>query len=286
MARSHGEPVVGPRLGAHAPADAGGAGPPGPRGVAAAVADAGGAGRRARGRGRPGLGPARLPAPGPAPARGSDRDRRAARRRGAVVVRRPAGAARGRRLHRSGRRHVRVRAAARRARHQRAAGAGPGAGGRGAAGTVGHPRRARPGRRGAARGRGHGCDVVDRADGARRAGVHGAVAEVWRVPGLGPVRVARRRLPGVRRPGARRTQAWAGTDRQCRGRLLAVLRDDDGPGAPLRSRPRSGPTTPSANAAWTGSSGTAWSSRWDRRPTRSPDPDRPRRRDPHLRAGP
>ncbi len=24
-------------------------------------------------------------------------------------------------------------------------------------------------------------------------------------------------------------QSWAGTDRQCRGRLLAVLRDDDGP---------------------------------------------------------
>lgn len=28
---------------------------------------------------------------------------------------------------------------------------------------------------------------------------------------------------------ARRVQAWAGTDRQCRGRLLAVLRDHDGP---------------------------------------------------------
>jgi len=27
----------------------------------------------------------------------------------------------------------------------------------------------------------------------------------------------------------RRTQKWAGTDRQCRGALLAVLRDDDGP---------------------------------------------------------
>ena len=27
----------------------------------------------------------------------------------------------------------------------------------------------------------------------------------------------------------RRGQAWAGTDRQCRGRLLAVVRDDDGP---------------------------------------------------------
>ena len=28
---------------------------------------------------------------------------------------------------------------------------------------------------------------------------------------------------------ARRTQAWAGTDRQCRGRLLAVVRDSEGP---------------------------------------------------------
>jgi A/G-specific adenine glycosylase len=28
---------------------------------------------------------------------------------------------------------------------------------------------------------------------------------------------------------ARKTQAWAGTDRQCRGRLLAVVRDSDGP---------------------------------------------------------
>ena len=28
---------------------------------------------------------------------------------------------------------------------------------------------------------------------------------------------------------ARRTQTWDGTDRQCRGRLLAVLRDSDGP---------------------------------------------------------
>ena len=27
----------------------------------------------------------------------------------------------------------------------------------------------------------------------------------------------------------RKVQAWAGTDRQCRGRLLAVLRDDEGP---------------------------------------------------------
>ena len=50
----------------------------------------GGAGRRAERRGGAGLGTARLPAPGAAPARGRHRDRRAARRRGAGVVRRPA----------------------------------------------------------------------------------------------------------------------------------------------------------------------------------------------------
>jgi A/G-specific adenine glycosylase len=33
---------------------------------------------------------------------------------------------------------------------------------------------------------------------------------------------------------ARRTQAWAGTDRQCRGRLLGLVRESDGPVA--RSR--------------------------------------------------
>jgi A/G-specific adenine glycosylase len=32
----------------------------------------------------------------------------------------------------------------------------------------------------------------------------------------------------------RRGQAWAGTDRQCRGRLMAVLRDTDGPVDPSR----------------------------------------------------
>jgi len=35
--------------------------------------------------------------------------------------------------------------------------------------------------------------------------------------------------PGPREPATARTQAYAGTDRQCRGRLLAVLRETDGP---------------------------------------------------------
>jgi A/G-specific adenine glycosylase len=38
---------------------------------------------------------------------------------------------------------------------------------------------------------------------------------------------------------ARRAQSWAGTDRQCRGRLLAVLRNCDGPVA-----------RPALEAAW------------------------------------
>jgi A/G-specific adenine glycosylase len=35
--------------------------------------------------------------------------------------------------------------------------------------------------------------------------------------------------PATTRASTRRTQAWAGTDRQCRGRLMAVLREADGP---------------------------------------------------------
>ena len=49
-----------------------------------------------------------------------------------------------------------------------------------------------------------------------------------RLPDRRAVRVAGRRAAGVRRAAAQ-GQAWAGTDRQCRGRLLAVLRESDGP---------------------------------------------------------
>ena len=58
----------------------------------------------------------------------------------------------------------------------------------------------------------------------------------------------------------RRGQAWAGTDRQCRGRLMAVVRDADGPvhrdaaGAGRGTRPTSAP------GAWPASSRTGcWS---------------------------
>ena len=39
-------------------------------------------------------------------------------------------------------------------------------------------------------------------------------------------------------------QTWAGTDRQCRGRLLAVLRDSDGPGPPQHASTPPGRTRP------------------------------------------
>ena len=47
----------------------------------------------------------------------------------------------------------------------------------------------------------------------------------------------------------RKVQTWAGTDRQCRGRLLAVVRDADGPAHPAGWTPP-GPTRRSAPAAW------------------------------------
>ncbi len=47
----------------------------------------------------------------------------------------------------------------------------------------------------------------------------------------------------------RRAQAWAGTDRQCRGRIMAVLRDSDRPVPRAGSTP-SGRTRGSGSAAW------------------------------------
>src|SRR4051794_4181823 len=71
--------------------------------------------------GAPGRGgPARLPAPGAEPARGGRRDHRAPRRSRALGRARTARPARHRRLHRAGRRRVRIRAAAPRGRYERA----------------------------------------------------------------------------------------------------------------------------------------------------------------------
>ena len=48
------------------------------------------------------------------------------------------------------------------------------------------------------------------------------------VPARLALRLAVARVPAAGRPG-RRPQGYAGTDRQVRGRLLAVLRDAEGP---------------------------------------------------------
>ncbi len=221
--------VVGDGLGVHAPADAGRPGAARARAVAGALADPGRPGRRADRRGGPRLGPARLPAPGAAAARRGDRDRRAARRRGAGVVRRPAGAARHRRLHRRRDRDLRLRPAPRRARHQRAPGLRPRGPGRGVPGR-------RRSRRPSARSRSSCCPTTSRprppgrsrswswarwcARPPTRAATDCPIGDAcaWRAAGH----------PAYDGP-PRKVQTWAGTDRQCRGRLLAVLRDSDGP---------------------------------------------------------
>ena len=99
----------------------------------------------------------------------------------------------------------------------------------------GHPRRARRGDRAAARRRGDRRDLGGGDDGARRAGVHRAPAVVRRLPGRRPTCAWRGAgFPAYDGP-PRRGQAWAGTDRQCRGRIMALARE-----ARRRSRPAAG----------------------------------------------
>ena len=59
----------------------------------------------------------------------------------------------------------------------------------------------------------------------------------------------------------RKVQTYAGTDRQCRGRLLAVLRDSRRRGARRAGSTRPGTTPTSASGAWPPCSTTGWSSR-------------------------
>ena len=112
-------------------------------------------------------------------------------------------AARGRGVHRRGRRVVRVRRPARRAGHQRAPGAGPGGRRRRAAGAHAHGRRA-----GARRGGACPTTRPPRPAGRSRVMELGALVCTARaprlrpVPGGRPVRVAAGGLPGVRRAGA------------------------------------------------------------------------------------
>ena len=148
-----------------------------------------------------------------------------------------------RRLHRGRDRGVRLRPAARRARHQRAPGARAGAGRRRVPGRVGDPRRARPGRRRAARRRGDRRHLVGGGDGARGAGLHGGATRA--APRARSPTGAPGARPATRRTTGRRgkVQTWAGTDRQCRGRLLAVLRETRRAGAPAAGSTPPGPTT-------------------------------------------
>ena len=114
-------------------------------------------------------------------------------------VGRSAGTARGRRLHRGSGGRVRAPPPHRGARHQRAPGARPGDARRGATAHPGPTEIERARRRGAAAGRPGGCGpVVCRADGARRAGVHGARTALCELPGRGPLPLAGCRPP-VRR---------------------------------------------------------------------------------------
>ena len=98
-------------------------------------------------------------------------------------------------------------------------------GGGAAAGRIAAARRAR--------GRG---PLVGRGDGTGRAGLHGRQPALRYLPGGRGLRLAGRGSPRgaqeSREPAEaarRRTQRYDGTDRQCRGRLLAVLRDSGVP---------------------------------------------------------
>ena len=220
----------------------------------------------APGRRRPGLGPARLPAPGPAPARRRGRDRAATTTAGCpTTVRRAAGPAGRRRLHRRRGGQLRLRPAARRPRHQRAPGAGPGRERARPAGARPDARRAPTGRRGCCR-----------TDDATAAAWNVAVMELGALvctarsprcgdcPRRGPVRVAagrpRRRTTG-RRAAARPGTAPTG---RCAARCSPCCAQPTDPSRrQLAAGRRRGSATPaSASAASTAWSPTAWSSRW------------------------
>ena len=117
------------------------------------------------------------------------------------------------------------------------------------------------GREPAPRRRGRRRHLVDRADGARRAGLHGGQAEV-RARARSPTPCAWRAAgyPAYDGP-PRKAQTWAGTDRQCRGRLLAVVRDAEGAVPAGTPRPGLGRRRPNETAAWPPCSPTASSSR-------------------------
>ena len=264
VARSRHHTLVGAGERDHAAADAGGAGGTRASELARPVAYAAGPRRRAGRRGDQAVGQARVPAARAAAARDGHHRDRAARRDRAGRHRRPAGTAGDRQLHRGGRGQFRLRPAARRARHQRPPGAGQ-AGGRPApAAQRAVASGAADGRIAAARRAGGRGALVRRGDGAGRAGLHRGQPALRRLPGGPGLRLAGRRAPGARpgpgtgRRSRGRTQRYDGTDRQCRGRLLAVLRD--GGAATRADFDAVWATGPSWPARWTGWSPTAWPS--------------------------
>jgi hypothetical protein len=215
-----------PGVGVHAAADAGVAGAPGLRGLARALAHARCAGSRAERRGGARVGTAGLPAPRAAPACVRRGDHRGARRRGPGHPG-PTARAPGRRgLHRRCGGLLRLRAGARGAGHERPPGAGPRRVGHGVPAALGHPCRARSRRNPRAGDAPRG--LGGRGDGTRRSRVHRGKPTVRALPDPRPVRLARGWPACVRRPAAE------GADlrrhcRQCRGRLLAVVREAEAP---------------------------------------------------------
>ena len=175
-----------------------------------------------------------------------------------------------RRLHRRRRGQLRLRPARHGRRHQHPPGASPGlSSGRALPAPALTRAETRPGRRGCCpRSRAAAATWNVAVDGARRAGLHGPLPAVRRLPRRRPVRVAARRPAGVRRARSRRGQAWHGTDRQVP--RAPSWRCCEPPTDPVTAAPRwpppGSPTTPSGSAAWTAWSPTAWSSRWPRGP--------------------
>ena len=182
------------------------------------------------GRRAAGVGPAGLPAPRAAAAGVRARGRRAARRRGAVVGTRAAGAARGRLVHGCRGARVRLRTPVGGARHQRAPGAG--AHGRRASRC---PHRARRSTRSVARPGTSPTTTRPRPGGRRRRWSSAR----WCAPRVSPRCDAcpvqdvcawfAAGRPADEHAGRRKVQTFTGTDRQVRGRVMALLRDALGP---------------------------------------------------------
>ena len=228
MARSRQHALVGAGQRDHAAADAGGAGGAGASGVARPVAHASGARGRAGRRGGPAVGHPRVSAARAAAARDGHHPGRPARRRRPGRRRRTARAAGRRALHGRGRGQLRLRPAARRARHQcppragparrlpSAAGGGPVRSGT-AAGRIAATGRAR--RRGA---------LVRRGDGTGRTGLLRRQPALRRLPGGPRLRVAGRGSPRRARGG----RALSGAGPALRRHEPAV------PGTAARGAPR------------------------------------------------